>query len=141
MHGSERSGTSVAGPTPVCEHCSHAAHEGRCASTLKTSAMTTRCACGAGRFEIVNLWNGGALGRKIEFTSEAAGVEGSNECFRWILDHTPFSNFEAPRQGYVTREVEPSESGDLVALLNRDERERGQRRAAMNRGKYAGSEQ
>ena len=54
------------------------------------------------RFQIVDTWNGGKGGRRVLFTSESTGVDGENECFAWILNHTPFSNHEATtRQGYV----------------------------------------
>ena len=57
------------------------------------------------RWRIVNTWNGGAHGRKVEFVSKADGPEGHNECFKWIHDNTSFSFHEATvNQGYV---VEP----------------------------------
>ena len=61
------------------------------------------------RWQIVNTWNGGKGGRRIEFTSSAIGDAGHNECFKWILDHTPFSFDMATRhQGY---EVLPVDGG------------------------------
>ena len=53
--------------------------------------------------QIVNTWsstwNGGEGGRRVLFTGT------DDECFAWILDHTPFSVQEATsRQGY---KIEP----------------------------------
>jgi len=44
---------------------------------------------------IVDTWNGGAGGRVSRFTSDLQGLEAWNECFEWILKHTPFSFTEA----------------------------------------------
>ena len=53
------------------------------------------------KYQIINTWNGGKKGRVVEFTSEEEDVEGRNECFIWILGHTPFSFHEATtNQGY-----------------------------------------
>jgi hypothetical protein len=52
------------------------------------------------RYELVNTWNGGKLGRVVVFTGT------HNECFEWVLQHTPFSFAEATRnQGYELVEV------------------------------------
>lgn len=43
----------------------------------------------------------------LKFVSRNAGEAGENECFRWMLDHTPFSFQEATqRMGF---EVAPFE--------------------------------
>lgn len=58
------------------------------------------------RWQIVNTWNGGKGGRVVEFTSKGTGVDGHNECFKWVLDHTPFSFSEATtHQGYTVEQV------------------------------------
>lgn len=52
------------------------------------------------QIQLVNTWNGGHLGRRVVFTGTP------NECFEWILKHTPFSFHEATtNQGYVLEEV------------------------------------
>lgn len=53
------------------------------------------------RWQVVNNWNGGKEERIVEFTSKQDGIPGHNECFAWILKHTPFSYYEATTwQGY-----------------------------------------
>jgi len=58
------------------------------------------------KYQIINTWNGGCGGMVVEFTSKATGIDGYNECFKWILDHTPFSFHEATtRQGYKVEKI------------------------------------
>jgi hypothetical protein len=58
------------------------------------------------KYRIVNTWNGGKGGRKIEFVSTEEGEAGHNQCFKWIHRHTPFSFSEATGgQGYVIEPV------------------------------------
>ena len=70
-----------------------------------SGACVGRIAARHVRFRIVNTWNGGEGGRKVVFESKRAGVDGHNECFKWIHDHTSHSFDSAVRdQGY---DIEP----------------------------------
>lgn len=66
------------------------------------------------RYCIVYTRNGGHQGTVTKFTSSAAGQDGYNECFRWILDNTSFGFHEATtRQGY---RVVPLDGGPHIHL-------------------------
>jgi len=51
-------------------------------------------------YRLVNTWNGGKGGRVEILTGT------HNECFEWVINHTPFSFHEATtNQGYVVEPV------------------------------------
>lgn len=51
---------------------------------------------------------------KLRYVSRTAGEAGENECFRWVLDHTPFSFYEATtRQGFEVAPFEGRSTGQL----------------------------
>ena len=60
------------------------------------------------RFQVVNTWNGGAGGRRVQFVSPSVGDVGYNECFEWFHKNTSFSFSEATtNQGYHVEAVRP----------------------------------
>lgn len=77
-----------------------------CNMTPECSGLPTSAA--GRRFQVINTWNGGKGGRRVQFVSPGLGVDGYNDCFKWVHDNTSFSVDEATtNQGYVIAAVLP----------------------------------
>jgi len=106
---------ATATPIYVCSRCR------KYIAATVLARVTTGWSCGmtagceglpsnaTGRhFQVVNTWNGGAGGRRVQFVSPEVGTEGFNQCFKWVHDNTSFSFDEATtNQGYHVEAVLP----------------------------------
>jgi hypothetical protein len=58
----------------------------------------------AGRWEVIDTWNGGEGGTRVRFEAPTPGYTGWLECVHWIHQNTSFSVHEAvTNQGYKIR--------------------------------------